>query len=88
MCTICRKFKKGSLTVEEAREELEDQMEYLSEDHIEEIEELLFEEEDMQEYMQQRRMQDYEYGGTDQEDVDYDDELPEYDEEYDLDEDE
>ena len=32
MCTICRKFKKGSLSVAEAREELEDQIEYLSEE--------------------------------------------------------
>jgi len=87
MCTICRKFKKGSLSVAEAREELEEQIEYLSEEHIEEVEELLFQEEDMLEYMQQRRMQETdEDDGYD--DEGYDEELPNYDDEYDIEEDE
>jgi len=87
MCTICRKFKKGSLSVAEAREELEDQIEYLSEEHIEEVEELLFQEEDMVEYMQQRRMQEIDEDEG-YEDEGYDEELPNYDDEYDIDEDE
>ena len=37
MCIICRKFKKGTWEVSEAREQLEEQMEYLTEEHIEEI---------------------------------------------------
>jgi hypothetical protein len=87
MCTICRKFKKGSLSVAEAREELEEQIEYLSEEHIEEVEELLFQEEDMLEYMQQRRMQETdEDDGYD--DEGYDEELPNYDDEYDIEEEE
>ncbi len=55
MCVICKKFKKGSISTEEAREELEEQMEYLSEDHIEEIEQMLFEAEDTYIYMMERR---------------------------------
>lgn len=57
MCQICRKFKKGSLTIAEAREELEEQAEYLSEEHIEEIEELLFVAEDTYDYIQERKNQ-------------------------------
>jgi CTP:phosphocholine cytidylyltransferase-like protein len=83
MCSICRKFKKGSLTVEEAREELEEQAEYLTEEHIEEIEELLFEAEDTYDYITERKKASLEY---DEDDEDYeDDELPEFDEEYNLD---
>jgi len=62
MCTICRKFKKGTLDVQEAREELEEQLEYLSEDHIEEIEEMLFRAEDTYEYMMERRRSRIELG--------------------------
>ena len=40
MCSICKKFKKGSITTDEAREELEEQMEFLSEEHVEEIEQI------------------------------------------------
>ena len=86
MCTICRKFKKGSLTVSEAREELEEQIEYLSEEHIEEVEEMILQEEDMLDYMKNRHMEDAEY---DENSYEYDeDEAPSYDEEYDLEEDE
>lgn len=86
MCTICRKFKKGSLTVSEAREELEEQIEYLSEEHIEEIEEMILQEEDMLDYMKHRHMEDAEY---DEDSYEYDEgEAPDYSEEYDLDEDE
>ncbi len=56
MCTICKKFKKGSLSVEEAREELEEQMEYLSEDHIEEIEEMLTASDDTYDYMMEDKL--------------------------------
>jgi CTP:phosphocholine cytidylyltransferase-like protein len=86
MCTICRKFKKGSLSVQEAREELEEQIEYLSEEHIEEVEEMILQEEDMLDYMKNRHVEDAEY---DENSYEYDeDEAPEYGEEYDLDEDE
>lgn len=57
MCSICRKFKKGSLTIDEAREELEEQAEYLSEEHMEEIEEMLFQAEDTYDYIQERKQQ-------------------------------
>lgn len=68
MCQICRKFKKGSLTLEEAREELEEQSEYLSEEHVEEIEEMLFAAEDTYDYIQERKSQ-----LADNEGRDYDD---------------
>lgn len=55
MCQICRKLNKGSITVEEAREELEEQAEFLSEDHIEEIEELLCEAEDAYDYIREHK---------------------------------
>jgi hypothetical protein len=55
MCTICRKFKKGALTIQEARAELEEQSEYLNEDHIEDIEEMLFEAEDAYDYINERK---------------------------------
>ena len=55
MCTICRKFKKGTLTIQEARAELEEQSEYLNEDHIEDIEEMLFEAEDAYDYINERK---------------------------------
>jgi hypothetical protein len=64
MCTICRKFKKGKIDVNEARDELEEQMEYLSEEHVEEIEEMLFREEDTLNYMHERRMQELEDEGV------------------------
>jgi len=68
MCVICKKFKKGSISVEDAREELEEQMEYLSEEHIEEIEEMLFEAEDTYVYMMERHRDQL---GLDDEEVDY-----------------
>lgn len=68
MCVICKKFKKGSISVEDAREELEEQMEYLSEEHIEEIEEMLFEAEDTYVYMMERRRDQL---GLDDEEADY-----------------
>ena len=68
MCVICKKFKKGSISIEDAREELEEQMEYLSEEHIEEIEEMLFEAEDTYVYMMERRRDQL---GLDDEEADY-----------------
>ena len=68
MCVICKKFKKGSISVEDAREELEEQKEYLSEEHIEEIEEMLFEAEDTYVYMMERRRDQL---GLDDEEADY-----------------
>jgi uncharacterized membrane-anchored protein YhcB (DUF1043 family) len=44
--------------VEEAREELDEQAEYLSEDHIEEIEELLCETEDSYDYIKEHGVED------------------------------
>lgn len=68
MCVICKKFKKGSISIEDAREDLEEQMEYLSEEHIEEIEEMLFEAEDTYVYMMERRRDQL---GLDDEEADY-----------------
>lgn len=65
MCVICRKFKKGTLSIEEARDELEEQMEYLSEEHIEEIEHILFEAEDTYQYMLERKLARQELGEED-----------------------
>ena len=81
MCLICKKFKKGSISVEDAREDLEEQMEYLSEEHIEEIEQMLFEAEDTYVYMMQRRRDQL---GIDDEEADYalEEDLHEEDEEW------
>lgn len=68
MCVICKKFKKSSISIDEAREELEEQMEYLSEEHIEEIEQMLFEAEDTYVYMMERRRDQL---GLDDEEADY-----------------
>lgn len=67
MCVICKKFKRGVISVEEAREELEEQMEYLSEDHIEEMEHMLFEAEDTYDYM----MENHRTKNADEDDEDY-----------------
>lgn len=56
MCSICKKFKKGSLSIEEAREELDEQIEYLSEEHIEDIEEMLFEAEDTYKFITEQKL--------------------------------
>jgi len=88
MCQICRKLNKGSISVEEAREELDEQAEYLSEEHIEEIEELLCEAEDTYDYINERKVSLL----SEQEDADDaaigETELPEFDEDYNLQEDE
>lgn len=86
MCQICRKFKKGSLTVEGARRELEEQSEYLSEDHIEDIEEMLSEnEEDVYDYINERQAAYRIKERFDDEDyIEEDEEVPALDEEYDL----
>jgi len=88
MCQICRKLKKGSITVIEAREELEELSEFLNEDHIEEIEEMLFESEDTYDYIKERK------DSFLSEQLDYDEsdgvigetELPDFDESYSIDE--
>lgn len=63
MCTICKKFKKGSIDVDEARELLEESMEFLSEEHIEEVEEMLFQAEDTYDYMMERHLDKLELDG-------------------------
>ncbi len=82
MCTICKKFKRGSISLSEAREELDEQAEYLSEDHIEDIEEMLSEAEDAYDYISERK------NGLSQieeaEEYYEEDELPEFDNKYDL----
>jgi anaerobic ribonucleoside-triphosphate reductase len=88
MCSICRKFKKGSLTIDEAREELEEQADYLSEEHIEEIEEMLFIAEDTYDYIQERKKQLGEDEDLDYEDYEErymeDDGLPDDSDNYDM----
>lgn len=90
MCQICKKFKKGSITVNEAREELEEHSQFLNEDHIEEIEEMLFEAEDTYDYIKERKNVFL------SEELDYDEddgaigetELPDFDEGFSINEDE
>jgi len=65
MCVICKKFKKGTITADEARDELEQQMEYLSEEHIEEIEHMIFEAEDTYDYMMERKLTKADFGEED-----------------------
>lgn len=86
MCSICRKFKKGSITVSEAREELDEQAEYLSEDHMEEIEEMLCEAEDTYDYIQERKNAyiDEEMDYADDNEIIGESDLPDFNEEYDL----
>ena len=88
MCTICKKFKKGTIEVEEARELLEETMEYLSEEHIEEIEEMLFEAEDTYDYMMERHLDQLELNGEQYDDEDYAPEEDLYEEEDPVDDDE
>lgn len=63
MCTICKRFKKGSIEIDEAKELLEESMEFLSEEHIEEVEEMLFEAEDTYDYMMERHLDKLEMDG-------------------------
>jgi hypothetical protein len=82
MCTICKKFKRGTISVDEALEELDEQAEYLTEDHIEDIEEMLSEAEDAYDYISERKG---DYVSADDEEMAYDDnDLPLLDESYDL----
>ena len=71
MCTICKKFKKGTIDADEARELLEEMMEYLSEEHIEEVEEIIFEAEDTYDYMMERHLDQLELNGEQYSDEDY-----------------
>lgn len=81
MCSICKKFKRGTISVDEALEELDEQAEFLTEDHIEDIEEMLSEAEDAYDYITERKKLE-----IDADDQDYeDDDLPDFDEKYDLD---
>ena len=43
MCLICVDFKNGGLTVNEARNNMVEMMDELTDDHLEEIEEMLLE---------------------------------------------
>ena len=90
MCSICRKFKKGSITVSEAREELDEQAEYLSEDHVEEIEEMLCEAEDTYDYIQEHKNKylDEEMDYADDDETIGESELPDFNEDFNLNEDE
>lgn len=82
MCNICKKFKRGSISIEEAREELDEQAEFLTEEHIEDIEELLSEAEDTYDYITERKKKSID---LDVDDQDYEDgDLPDFDEKYDL----
>lgn len=88
MCVICKKFKKGTVDIDEAREMLEEASEYLTEEHIEEIEEMLYVAEDTMEYMNQRRLEQLEEDGISyDEEESYEEELPDYSDEYDIEED-
>lgn len=71
MCTICKKFKKGTVDVDEAKGLLDEMMDYLSEEHIEEIEQMIFEAEDTYDYMTQRRLEQAELDGDDDTTEDY-----------------
>jgi hypothetical protein len=85
MCSICKKFKRGTISVDEAYEELDEQAEFLTEEHIEEIEELLSEKEDAYDYITERKKISNEY---DIDDEDREDDLPLFDDRYDLDKEE
>lgn len=89
MCVICKKFKKGTIDIDEAREMLEEASEYLTEEHIEEVEEMIYVAEDTMEYMNQRRLEQLEEDGIayDEEEESYEEELPDYSDEYDIEED-
>ena len=65
MCSICKKFKKGSISIQEAKEELDEQSEFLSEEHIEEIEHMLFEAEDTYDYIVEHRLSKTDIGEDD-----------------------
>ena len=85
MCVICKKFKKGTVDIDEAREMLEEASEYLTEEHIEEM---LYVAEDTMEYMNQRRLEQLEEDGISyDEEESYEEELPDYSDEYDIEED-
>lgn len=89
MCQICRKFKKGSLTIDDAREELQEQSEYLTEEHIEEIEEMLFEAEDTYDYIRERKASLESLGNNyDDEEVFGETDFPDFNDGYDIQEDE
>lgn len=84
MCNICKKFKRGSITLEEAFDELDEQADYLTEDHIEDIEEMLSDGEDTYDYINERNNK----SSIIDEDEDYEEDgiLPDYDDDHDLDE--
>lgn len=63
MCTICKKFKKGTIDADEARDLLEESLEFLSEEHIEEVEQMIFEAEDTYDYMMERHLDKLELDG-------------------------
>lgn len=88
MCQICRKLNKGSITVEEAREELEEQAEFLSEDHIEEIEELLCEAEDAYDYIREHKASLIGEAVFEDEELLGETDLPDFEEGFDIKEDE
>jgi len=77
MCTICKKFKKGTISVEEAWDELEEQSVYLNEDHIDEVEALLNDDvEDVYDYLKDRKSLEDDDELYDEDDIiDYDDDL-------------
>lgn len=87
MCNICKKFKRGSISVDEAYEELDEQFEFLTEEHIEEIEELLSESEDSYDYITERKKSIKDYEDIEDE-YRNEDELPDFDEKYNLEGDE
>lgn len=85
MCQICKKFKRGSISLSEAREELEEQAEFLTEDHIEDIEEMLSEAEDTYDYITERKKPVKDYEDIEESYDNEEDELPNFDDQYNLD---
>jgi hypothetical protein len=91
MCVICKGLKKGSLTIEDARDKYEEfvDLDLINEDHMEIVETLLAEKEEEENYWSSAK-KDYLRGREDYEDVEeseedlYDEEEdfdPDYDEE-------
>lgn len=85
MCQICKKFKRGSIGIEEAREELEEQAEFLTEDHIEDIEEMLSSAEDTYDYITERKKPVKDYEDLEEEYTNEEEDLPDFDDQYNLD---
>ena len=82
MCAICKAFKSGALSPEEARESLEEQSEFLTEEHIEDIEHMILVSEDSDNFLHEFRRYAYDEDEDleERDEEDYD-EYPDEDEE-------